>query len=116
MHARKIVTTVAVPIWQGRVSPVFDEARSLMVVCVEHGRTVRRSTYALQDGTWSRLRTMLDLRVDVLLCGAITQSLAGQLEAAGVEVLSQVRGPAAAAVDAYLRAAGLMTAPTSRSA
>jgi predicted Fe-Mo cluster-binding NifX family protein len=86
---------------------VFDEARTLLVVDAHLGKQVRRTTCSLQPGYWSRLHTMRDLKVDVLLCGAITRSLAGLLEAAGVRVVSQRNGPADAVVDDYLHSAGL---------
>jgi len=85
---------------------VFDEASALLVVDAEDGRASRRRTYSIQQGCWSHLHTMLDLRVDVLLCGAITQALAGLLEAAGVRVVSQISGPAQAVLDEYLHSAG----------
>ena len=101
------MTTIAVPTWEGRVSPVFDEANTLLVVDAECGRAPRRSIYSMQQGCWSHLHTMLNLRVEVLLCGAITQSLAGLLEAAGVRVVSQISGPAQAVLDEYLHSEGL---------
>ncbi len=97
---------IAIPVWHGRVSPVFDEAKSLQVVIVDRGRIVRRELYPLDSGMMARIRYLQALKVDVLVCGAVTRELSFLLKAAGVRVVSQISGPAAGAVEAYIDSIG----------
>jgi predicted Fe-Mo cluster-binding NifX family protein len=100
------VTVIAIPIWQGRVSPVFDEAHSVLLVEVAPGKPVQKRLFALPEGASQRVQSLLGLGVSTLLCGAVTQSLERLLQVAGVRVISQLSGPAEAAVEAHLRAEG----------
>jgi len=93
--------TVAVPIWQGRVSPVFDAASRLLVVRRERERELGRKEFALGAVASDALaRTVLDLGVDVLLCAAISEPLRFALERGGVRVEGNLCGD----VEALLRA------------
>jgi len=84
---------VAIPVWQERVSPVFDTARSLLLVRVADGRELERKTINLVE-SWPPLRVarMRELGVDVLVCGAISQPLARLCQAAGVRLVPWVTG------------------------
>ena len=93
--------TLAVPIWQDRVSPVFDTASRLLVV--HHGRAgeLGRKEVAIgavpSDGL---ARSIVDLGVDVLLCAGISGPLRRMLERGGVRVEGDLCGE----VEALLRA------------
>ncbi|HPA17830.1 MAG TPA: NifB/NifX family molybdenum-iron cluster-binding protein [Verrucomicrobiae bacterium] len=93
--------TVAIPIWQDRVSPVFDTASRLLVV--HHGRAgeLGRREIALGSVPSDGLaRTVLDLGVDVLLCAAISEPIRFTLERGGVRVEDNLCGE----VESLLRA------------
>ena len=84
---------IAVPDWKGRVSPVFDVARELLVVDFEGGQELQRSVERLEP-------TLLPLRADglvrrgvnVLLCGGISAPLLRMLEARGMRVIPGISG------------------------
>ena len=84
---------IALPIWNGRISPVFDTARELLVIEAQDGMEIARSRHAL-DGSLlpQRAARLAELRVDVLLCGAISRPMAGMLAAAGIKVVPFVAG------------------------
>jgi len=92
---------VAIPIWTGRVSPVFDVAGRLLVVDIDGNREISRQEAALEEVQLPpRAKRVAQLGVDVLICGAISWPLEAMLASAGVRVMPQICGP----VEEVLRA------------
>ena len=84
---------IAIPDWEGRVSPVFDVAATLVVADIGDGRLGNRQTVQLVNGDMhARARQLADLEVNVLVCGAISLPLETVLDSAGIEVFSQTCG------------------------
>ena len=94
---------IALPIWDSRVSPVFDVAQSVLVVEVEADgkRSLERWSLTQTDPA-ARAQSLVDWGVAVLICGAISQTLERLLKGHGVAIISCVRGEADAVLDAYL--------------
>lgn len=95
---------IAIPHFQGRVSPVFDVASRLTVVRVK-GRveTERRGVTLFEAQPDAITRSVVELGVEVLICGAISQTLERMLHHAGVRVVAQVCGEVEAVLQAFLR-------------
>ena len=94
---------IAVPIWHDRVSSAFDFAHSLLLVDIEHGReTGREEILWLPESIPERANRLKTLGVKVLICGAISRSLASQVKACGVKVLPYVVGQVDEILKAYL--------------
>ena len=67
---------VALPTWRGRISPVFDVARDVVLVDTEAGRELGRREASLdQKSVAARAKGVADLGADVLICGAISWPL-----------------------------------------
>jgi predicted Fe-Mo cluster-binding NifX family protein len=81
---------LAVPVWNGRVSPVLDVATRLMVVDVIGREATFTETHRLAGP--DRAGVVAELGVDVLVCGAVSRELEERLVANGVEVIAEVRG------------------------
>lgn len=93
--------TVGIPIWQDRVSPVFDTAARLLVVRRGRARELGREEFALDTLAPDALaRSVVALGVEVLLCAAISEPLRLALERGGVRVEGDLCGE----VEALLRA------------
>jgi predicted Fe-Mo cluster-binding NifX family protein len=94
---------IAVPVWAGRISPVFDVARRLVLAdCVE-GAESRRSEVDLEDTEVPlRAKRVAALGVDVLICGAVSRQLTWLLAGEGVRVISQMCGRVDQVIQAYL--------------
>ena len=94
---------VAVPTHNGRVSPVFDVARRLLVVGMENGGEVGRQEERIDETDLARRAMYVaDLAVDVLICGAISRPLEASLISAGVRVIPQTCGPVEDVLKAFL--------------
>ncbi len=84
---------VAIPIADGRISPVFDAARRVLLVDLEDGREVNRSDAILDESpVAARAGCLARLQPNVLICGAISRPLEELLLSAGIEVIGQTCG------------------------
>lgn len=94
---------VAIPTLDGRVSPVFDVAHFLLLVELDRGREVRRTTLELQSRDLARrVAELSQHRVGTLVCGAISRPLEAMLLAAGIQVIPQVCGLVEEVLAAYV--------------
>lgn len=94
---------IAMPCWMGRVSPVFDVARRLLVVNVENSAELNREYKDMGDlGLLGRPRYVADLNVRVLICGALSVPVRLILEAKGIEVVDQICGETEEVLQAFL--------------
>lgn len=95
---------LAIPTRNDRVSPVFDTASRLVLVDVEQGAEQGRRI--VQAGTdpypTQRVRQLGELRIDILICGAISRPLAELVSASGVLAVPWVSGPVDDILRAYL--------------
>ena len=94
---------VALTVWDGRISPVFDVCREALVLGLD-GMIIVSEDRVLFDGQKSltQVERLVSLGVKVLVCGAISEPLQRQLVSQGIEVIAFVAGEAAAVVEAYL--------------
>jgi predicted Fe-Mo cluster-binding NifX family protein len=94
---------LAIPIWNGRVSPVFDTAAQMLVIEVAQARERDRREEPLAESlpAW-RVRRLVELNVEVLICGAISRPLATMLAGAGIRVVPWTAGPVEEILTAYL--------------
>jgi predicted Fe-Mo cluster-binding NifX family protein len=94
---------LAIPVWNDRVSPVFDTACQLLLVEVEGGIPRGRRTEEIPDLLpGRRVQRMGELGVELLICGGISRPLAMMLGAAGVRIVPWVAGPVEEVLQGYL--------------
>jgi len=95
---------IGIPVHQGRISPLFDTARTLLVVDLQEGREVSRKEHELgESGPAERVARLTQYGVQVLLCGALSRPLWFMVSAAGVKVLPFLTGEVDSVLEAYLR-------------
>jgi predicted Fe-Mo cluster-binding NifX family protein len=103
MRREVVSVKVAVPEWNERVSPVFDTARSVLVVDIDDRTVVSRSRIELQNGPLhDRVGALTAGGVDVLLCGAVSRPLYEMLETAGIDVTPFLSGPVEVLLQAFI--------------
>lgn len=104
---------VAIPYWQGRVSPVFDESREILLVEIEKGREVRRIEVDLRHSDpLLRAGYVASLGVEWLICGAISISLEKALLSKNIKIFAYTRGSLNEVIEAFLN--GNLTDPMYR--
>ena len=94
---------LAIPNWQGRVSVVFDEARSVLLIDIQNCQVVARNEKSIiSNDPLERSRMIADEKVDVLICGAISFVLKISMLATGVQVIDNICGPIDQVLTAFL--------------
>jgi len=84
---------VAIPTWQGRVSPVLDVAGRFLLVDLDAGReVVREETSLAPVGPLERARQLHQMGAETVVCGAVSRPLEVALDAVGVRVIPQMCG------------------------
>lgn len=93
----------AVSNWEGRISPVFDVSRNVLLLTIEHGVAISRRNESIEAPTaTARIERLLALGVDTLVCGAISQPVHHELTARGVRVIAFIAGEVDAVVASLL--------------
>jgi predicted Fe-Mo cluster-binding NifX family protein len=94
---------VAIAHWQGRVSPVFDVARNVLLVDVDNSsERARQSLHLNTHETHALAGRLADLATDVVICGAISWPLEMTLANAGVRVIPQTCGDVEHVLSAFI--------------
>lgn len=90
------------PISQGRISPLLDAAARLLLVTRHRGREMARKEIVLAPQAPEALaRSVAELRADVLLCAALSESLQKELSRLGVRVRPHLCGETEAVLEAF---------------
>ena len=96
------IGNVALPVWMGRISPLFDTARRLLLVKGKDGREAGRYEMIIDESCLlRRVRKLAESGADALICGGISRSCGYMVSAAGIEIISFVTGPVDDVLDAY---------------
>ncbi|MGI6459856.1 MAG: NifB/NifX family molybdenum-iron cluster-binding protein [Candidatus Hydrogenedentales bacterium] len=95
---------VAIPEWQGRISPVFDVAATLVVTdLTADGQAAEQHSIRLfRNDLHGRVMEMAGLGIDVLVCGAISWPLEMALSNAGIEVIPHTCGEVQSVLESYM--------------
>ena len=93
---------VAIPVWQGRVSPVFDVATQVLIVDLDEGGEVgRRHESLAQMGIEQRSEWLAHLGVEQAICCAVSHGLEMLLRAHGIGVVARICGDVNDVLQAY---------------
>ena len=93
---------IAIPIWNDYVSSVFDFAHELLLIDTENGCETSRTEVSIDiRRPPDRVVKLEQLGVEVLICGAISQSLANMVRASGINIMPYVTGKVGDVLQAY---------------
>ena len=94
---------IAIPYWQGRVSPVFDVAANVLVVEVDGSTERGRQDVPFHvEAPQARAARLAEMGADVLICGAISRPLEMAVTALGIDVVPQTCGDVECVLSAYI--------------
>ena len=84
---------VALTVWEGRISPVFDVSREALVLTVEDGVVAALRNENIDTSTPAqKVDRLMVLGIETLVCGAISEPLHCELTNKGVSVFGFVAG------------------------
>lgn len=93
----------AFSVWNKRIAPVFDVARNLLIVDTINGDHTTSTTYLFfSDKPKERALRLVALEIDLLVCGAITNEMANELQQNGIQVISFLAGDYNRVIKAWL--------------
>ncbi len=94
---------IAISMWNDRVSSAFDFAHRVLLVDIENDSETGRSEVSFPpESDLEKVNRLKTLSAEVLICGAISRSLALQVGASGIRVLPYVVGQVDEILKAYL--------------
>ena len=95
---------IAIPIWEEKVSPVFDTASRLLIVEIENRKEASRYvTYLDEQDMPRKCSRIREMEVDFLICGAISRPFSSMLMASGINIIPWISGPTEDVLEAYLQ-------------
>lgn len=93
-------------VWNGRISPVFDAAKHLLVLEVENGQVVSRLEHGMgTDEPLQKAARLTELGIEALVCGAVSRPLAETIAARGIRLIPFVAGGTEEVLAAFLAGA-----------
>jgi len=93
---------IAVPVWEGRVSPVLDTAGKLVVFGVADGAIVTRKELSLEGKSLPERAREITSNADVLICAALSRPFESYLLSSGINIQAWVMGDAEKLVEMFV--------------
>jgi len=91
------------PIWNERISPVFDVAKKVLILDIQNRMVKSRSERTLeQRDPFEKVGQLRTDGVETLVCGAISRPVTAYAEAQGIRMIPFVAGNIEDVIKAYL--------------
>ena len=98
-----ILMKIAVPYWQGRVSPVLDVAARFLLITLEQGQETDRQDLPFEASSpLERVRQLSRLGAEAIICGALSRPLELDLRSAGIQVIANICGALEDVLSAFI--------------
>jgi len=94
---------IAIPAFQTKISPRFDSTQGFILLQVEKSNVMKREELPTKDWPSSaKIKQLVDLGVDTLICGGIDLESMQQLNFNGIKIYSWITGEIEDAVTRFL--------------
>ncbi|MGW8284570.1 MAG: NifB/NifX family molybdenum-iron cluster-binding protein [Candidatus Deferrimicrobiaceae bacterium] len=94
---------VALTVWNGRISPVFDVSRKILLLDIRNGVVTGRREEPIEGiDPAQKAGKLAEWQVRELICGAVSRPLAGLFAAYGIRTIPFIAGDAEEVIEAYL--------------
>jgi len=95
---------IAIPVFHTKISPRFDSTQGFILLQVEKSKVVRREKIPTKGWPASgKIKQLVDLEVDTLICGGIDLESMQQLNFNGIKIYSWITGEFEDAVTRFLK-------------
>jgi predicted Fe-Mo cluster-binding NifX family protein len=95
---------IAITIWGNRISPVFDASKTLLIVKIDNGEIVDQVIMDFQAARFDFFQKSLqEMNVQFLICGAICKIWVGKLEGIGIEVVPFLTGEVERILEQFIK-------------
>lgn len=95
---------VALAVWENRISPLLDTARTLLIAELDQGVVVSTRQEMLRGENVQDLLVLLEASgVETLVCGAVSRRFATWLSASGLKLLPFISGEVEEVLEALLQ-------------
>lgn len=96
------VMRVALAVWDGRVSPVFDVSQEVLILDIVERSVGSPSSLMLGNGAAEdKSRQLAERGVGTLICGAVSNEMMRELDREGIEVIGFVTGEVGTIIAAF---------------
>ena len=95
---------IAIPVFQTKISPRFDSTQGFILLHIEKSSVLEREK--LNTTGWpvsAKLKQLVDLGVDTLICGGIDVKSMQHLNSNGIQIYSWITGEVDDAIACFLR-------------
>jgi predicted Fe-Mo cluster-binding NifX family protein len=93
----------AFSIWDNHIAPVFDTAEQIRFIDVKSGKAGQWSQIVLpKDLPLQKILRLVEIKVDILLCGAISREMHRLMDLYGINVIPFVTGSLEEIFDAFI--------------
>ena len=92
----------ALSIYNGRLAPVFDVSRHLLLLEWQEGRVVSRTEIRAEEPALPMLAELKRMGIDQLICGAISGPMQHAALAMGLEVIGFLTGDLEQVIEALI--------------
>jgi len=97
------MVTVAIPIYQSRVSPVFDTCTRLLLIDLKNDRQVKRKEFDLDNFSLeARLQLLQKNNVVVVICGGISDVFDAILSNSNIRLICGICGNVDEVIQAHV--------------
>lgn len=95
---------VAIPRLEEAVAPCFEYSATIAIFTIEEGRIVEQTDFPLRSrDPFDRVRLLRDRRVDVIICGGMTERYQDLVKTSGIQVISWVSGTVDDLIGLFIR-------------
>ena len=95
---------VALTVWEGHISPLFDATRMLLVAKIERREVTETHFEPFEcESDFSRVSRLDQLGIDVLICGGISRFFANFIEARNIRIIPFSSGTVSEVLEAFIQ-------------
>jgi predicted Fe-Mo cluster-binding NifX family protein len=94
---------VAIPVFHTKISPRFDSTQGFLLLQIEKSDVIKRENLPTKNWPSSaKIKELVDLEIDTLICGGIDLESMQQLNFNGIKIYSWITGEIEDAVTRFL--------------